>query len=101
MPTGSAYWHDVKSALAGMSQDKRAGNRENSPKLLDAAGIAYTVHNGGAHLIVRHVGITVDFWPGTGMWTPRKGSPKPRQKEPRGVRPLILYLLTAAEVTRG
>jgi hypothetical protein len=81
------YWRDVGPVLDGIAQDKKAHNREGSPALLTAAGIAFDVRNNGAHLIVSHNGLVVDFWPGTGKWIPR-----PSGRPGRGVRPLIAFL---------
>ncbi len=76
---------DMGDAFAGLrelSQIKRKSNRENSRKLLTDAGVSFTVHNDGAHLIVER---RWDFWPGTGKWTDRRGGSEYR----RGVFPLI------------
>lgn len=74
-------WKDHK--LEG--QQRRARNRDFSPKILAEAGLRYDERNGGAHLIVYVKGKPkVDFWPGTGLWMIR-GS----QKKARGVRELI------------
>lgn len=63
----SEMWREWKK----MKQDARAQRRENAPEQLEAAGIPFTVHNGGAHLILdTHLGF-VDFWPGTTKWKTR------------------------------
>lgn len=68
------------------SQKKRAANRADSAALLTRAGVPFTSHNNGAHLIVtieatnRHI----DFWPGTGLWMARRSEAKGR-----GVKSLI------------
>ena len=59
-----ALFRDYKA----MRQKKRAGNRESSADMLRQAGIAFQSNNAGAHLVVKHCGVTVDFWPGTGLW---------------------------------
>jgi len=74
------YWRDVKAA----SQEKRKSNRVTSTEMLFAAGLKFETKNMGAHLIVRALGLTVDFWPGTGLWIVR--NPK---REGRGVQRLI------------
>ena len=53
---------------------------------LKAAGIPFArTHEGGSrHLVIRHAGRTIDFWPETGQWYDRI-SKKPRV----GVRELI------------
>jgi hypothetical protein len=69
------------------SQAKRASNRNFSADLLRKAGVEFESKNRGAHLIVRHRDMIVDFWPGTGKWIPRGGGiPK------RGVHGLLKYL---------
>jgi hypothetical protein len=60
-------WREVKKER----QAKRASNRATSPELLKQAGIAFELKNGGAHLVIRAHGGTVDFWPGTGKWETR------------------------------
>ena len=75
---------DIGEAFEGQreaSQIKRASNREASRRLLDDAGVAFTVHNDGAHLVVER---RWDFWPGTGKWIDRRGG-----KYRRGVFPLL------------
>lgn len=76
------FWHDSKAAR----QEKRASNRTNSAELLREAGIAFEAKNIDAHLIVRHAGCVIDFWPGTGLWMVR-GGPTRRY----GVRSLISF----------
>jgi hypothetical protein len=73
-------WHEYKK----MGQEKRRNNRLHSAVILDENSILYDTHNGGAHLVVRHNGFIVDFWPGTGKYSFR-GS----QKYKRGVHNLI------------
>ena len=65
-------------------QEKRASNRANAQPLLDEAGVKYQVHNGGAHLVVQGLGLTLDYWPGTGLWRARDGGLKGR-----GIRGLL------------
>ena len=62
---------DVFKELRKRGKTKRAKNRENAPRLLKEAGITFDVYNSGAHLIVGHGDVVVDFWPGTGLWIPR------------------------------
>lgn len=50
--------------------------------------LQFEVKNDGAHLIVRHEGQTVDFWPGTGKYKPRK----PGARHGRGVFNLLKLL---------
>lgn len=64
-----AMWREIKK----QRQEKREKNRETSPALLKKQGIEFEEKNMGAHLIVKHNGHTVDFWPGTGKWITRGG----------------------------
>ena len=80
------YWRDVKPAMKERSAQKRANNREGSAHFLKEAGLSFESKNDGAHLIVRHYPLVIDFWPGTGLWQVR-GKPFRR----RGVRSLIDY----------
>lgn len=69
------------------SQAKREGNRNYGAQQLTAKGIAFESKNGGAHLIVRHAGRVLDFWPGTGRWIQRGTEAKHR-----GVASLIRFV---------
>ena len=73
-------------AVRHMRQEKRADNREQSTKMLEEKDVDLEVKNMGTHLIVRHCGKVVDFWPGTGKWIDRTG-PKGR-----GIRGLLKYI---------
>lgn len=48
-----------------LSREKRAYNREHSPKFLDECGVKYDSKHNGSFLYV-YPGIW--FWPGTGSW---------------------------------
>lgn len=74
--------------LRQISQQKRERNRNSSAHILAEHGIDFDTKNDGAHLIVKHNGLTVDFWPGTGKFIPRK----PKPKHGRGVFNLIKML---------
>ena len=78
---------DDFAALRKISQEKRANNRESSPKILDQAGLLYMTHNKGAHLVVEGECEIADFWPGTGKWIVRV-----TQQKGRGVRNLVKAL---------
>ena len=65
---------DDYKLLRERSQQKRAHNRNDSADILSQKGVQYSVSNNGAHLIVKHDGVTVDFWPGTGKYIVRTGS---------------------------
>jgi hypothetical protein len=70
------------AAIQAASRARRAFHRTKSPLMLAAAGIPFTSHNEGAHLIVAD---EWHFWPGTGRWNHR-GPPFERG---RGVDELI------------
>lgn len=69
-----AMWREHAAAR----QIKRAGNREASAAMLHDAGISFQSNNDGAHLVVKHCGATVDFWPGTGLWRIRGSTARHR-----------------------
>lgn len=73
------------------SQEKRERNRNSSPAILKAEGISFEEKNNGVHLVVKHNGHTVDFWPGTGKWIKRGTN----NVKGRGVRKLIEHLTEA------
>jgi hypothetical protein len=72
---------DDYKELREQSKQRRQNNRDQSPQALTAAGLSFTTHNGGAHLVVCE---RFDFWPGTGKWIDRK-----TRRGGRGVFPLI------------
>lgn len=86
------FWKDVAPAMKQESQERRAGNRENSAKILEEKGFKFETKNDGAHLIVRRGAMVADFWPGTGKFIVRPskapGAPK-TGKIGRGVFNLI------------
>lgn len=73
--------------MAERSKAKRAANRESSVRILIKRGIEFESKNAGAHLIVKHAGITVDYWPGTGKFIARN-----QQGKGRGIFTLIKFL---------
>ena len=73
-------WREVKKH----SQDKRERNRNNGAKALRERDILFETRNSGAHLIVYHNGLRVDYWPGTGYWIVKDGG-----RKGRGIRRLL------------
>lgn len=59
---------DDYKALNDMRDEERRLRREAAPAKLDEAGLGFSEHNGGAHLIVYGKRDTADFWPGTSRW---------------------------------
>lgn len=51
-----------------------AYRRARPEERLREAGISYTEHNNGTHLVVPTDGTLVDFWPTTGRWIVRGGT---------------------------
>ena len=76
---------------------KRAGNREHSAIILTEAGVEFTSHNGGAHLIVQGKNCIIDFWPGTGKYVSRIGR-RGGRGEGRGVRSLMKFCHTKENI---
>lgn len=74
--------------LKAESKERRSNNRCRSTGMLTGLGLQFEIKNDGAHLVVRHNGLTVDFWPGTGKYIPRT----PKAKHGRGVFNLIKLL---------
>ena len=69
-----------------MRKEKRASNRESGAIHLFNAGIRFTEHNNGAHLIVEGKTCLIDYWPGTGRWNSRDGT------KGFGIRNLLEYV---------
>ena len=58
-----------------LKQGASAQRRLQATIELEKKGIRFTVHNGGAHLIVEGLfGGYIDFWPGTGKWKVREST---------------------------
>ena len=83
--------------LKAESKELRSRNRDCSAYILAEKGYAFESKNEAAHLIVRHNGLTVDFWPGTGKYIPRT----PKAKHGRGVFNLIKLLEAHDESSKG
>lgn len=87
-------WAEFKRIKTEKSIQKRANNRRKSTQLLRNAGVNFTEHNNGAHLVVTSNQQIIDFWPGTGKWGDRK-----RRHYRRGVHSLLEYLKTCSSNT--
>lgn len=66
---------EMWKAFKKMKQGQRAQRRETAPESLHTAGIFFTEHNGGAHLIVEGPECFIDYWPGTNKWRIRNDPP--------------------------
>lgn len=77
---------ETYKAMKEHSQEKRAGNREQSAQYLTNAGIPFIYNNHGAHLIVEGKDCYIDFWPGTGKWISRN------KEAGFGVRNLVKFI---------
>lgn len=84
---------EMFSALRKQRQEKRAQNRQSSAAILAERGVAFEEKNNGAHLIVKHAGKTIDFWPGTGKWIDRAFAQ--HTGKGRGVHGMLRYLNVA------
>lgn len=62
---------ELQHENAEESKARRAGHRARGALRLDEANVVYQNKNDGAHLIVSHHGLVVDYWPGTGLWRVR------------------------------
>ena len=76
-------WADFRAH----KQEKKRSNLAYSTRQLEAAGIAFKVHNAGIHLVLTKGEQTIDFWPSTGLWWIRGTSNKRR-----GVQRLMAYM---------
>lgn len=63
-------WEDYRS-IEKDQQEQRAIKRNSAPEQLKNAGVKFESKNEGAHLIIRHKGQVIDFWPGTERWKPQ------------------------------
>ena len=68
---GDTELADAFRAMRVEKQKRAARAREEMPRYLHSRGIAFDSKNYGAHLIVYGENVTVDYWPGTGLWIPR------------------------------
>ena len=62
---------DDYKALAEMRKQERAARRASAELRLKNAGLTYTVHNDGAHIVIPVAGAIFDYWPGTERWRMR------------------------------
>lgn len=76
-------WESEREERRAVGTERRAA----APDELRKHGLTFTSHNNGAHLVIIHEGIVVDYWPGTTLWMPRH-NPKRRH----GFEKLVQYL---------
>lgn len=48
---------------------KREENKKRSTAILNELGLPFEIHNDGFHLVIRHPGGVVNFFPSTGRYT--------------------------------
>lgn len=84
------YWRDVKDHLKDRGTKKRADNTKWSTNHLQNLGIEFESKNNSVHLVIKHNGKIVDFWPSTGRFICRSG--KMDDIDSRGIERLIKYL---------
>jgi hypothetical protein len=62
--------------LTEKNQRRYEINMRRSTGMIAYLGVRFEIRENGAHLIVRHAGMVIDFWPGTGKFKQRKpGAP--------------------------
>jgi len=90
--TNEEHTYQWYKEMKTQKKERRAQHRSTSPALLSNAGLTFTRHNGGAHLVVSNGDpkVSVDFWPGTGLWKVRDTL----NQQGRGVKPLIDWFLS-------
>ena len=71
-------WNSFGEVMRKRDQARRADNRQICASQLIEAGVRFESKNFGAHLIVRALGQTFDFWPGTGLWQQRGAAQRNR-----------------------
>ena len=87
MSDSAGFWRDFKEVLTPKRKLKKEQNRIQSTETLQHAGVVFTSHNNGLHLIIKLSETDrVDFWPSTGTWWEKNG------KRGRGVQPLLNYI---------
>ncbi len=62
------------NAWKAAKREKKANNLSASTDILAKAGVNFTSHNNGVHLIVQHKDRLIDFWPSTGKWGVRSAN---------------------------
>jgi hypothetical protein len=62
----------LEDTMSGITPGRRAQHEKAARQLADA-GIKFEVRNDGAHLLIEHQGIRVEFWPGSGAWRTASG----------------------------
>lgn len=70
---------EIFQAMNAHRQEERRERRVAHAATLRKLGVNMQEKNLGAHLIIRHNGLTVDFWPGTERWMVRSDSGRPRR----------------------
>lgn len=59
-------------AYKAMKSSERKARRDAAPDMLRKAGISFSLHNEGAHIVLyTKDGSAIDFWPGTTKWATR------------------------------
>jgi hypothetical protein len=71
------YKRAEEVGLKQESEERRKTNKERSCAMLRFLGVEFEAKNEGVHLIVRHGGRVIDFWPSTGKFIEQKPGAKP------------------------
>lgn len=83
----AGYWKDVHAA----QKVQRVARHEAGVQALRAAGVIFTEHNYGTHLIVEGPSGFIDYWPSTSKWCDRAD-----KKMRFGLQQLLKHLKVAA-----
>lgn len=78
---------EIFDGMREASRQKKRSNLESSTQILRDHGVLFESKNADIHLIVKHGGKVVDYWPSTGLWIDRKS-----KHERRGVFPLLRFI---------
>lgn len=62
---------ELWAAYKAQQKLERAERRASAEQQLKDRGINYTVHNGGAHIVIEEGGAIFDYWPGNTRWRMR------------------------------
>lgn len=81
---------EVYKCLKAVRQQERADNRSSAPRRLREAGIEFSSHNDGSHLVIKGRFGCFDFWPGTELWKMRG---QRKAKRNYGIEELIKRIL--------
>ena len=65
---------DLMRDLKKIHQNERADNRVVGANHLTENNIPFSLHNGGAHIVIQRPNAKIDYWPGTGKFNVTGGA---------------------------